>query len=152
MAHADAISPSVINGVGYTLIAVTSLVVIARYAASIRRFRDFKAEDYLLLVAYAFFLELSVLYIVISPVLYRLAALENGAIPVYPTVSQDGVQMQIFVFVCTTSLWMCLWMIKFSLLSIYKRFLTGKAYYVAWWTIMALCILVTRHFSRQKDR
>lgn len=144
MAHADAIRPAAIKGIGYALIVLTSLVVIARYAASIRRFRDFKAEDYLLIVAYAFFLELTILYIIICPVMYRLAALQEGSIPIYPTVSQDGVRMQIFIFVATNSLWLCLWMIKFSLLSMYKRFLSGKAYAIAWWTILIFCVLV-RH-------
>jgi uncharacterized membrane protein len=136
------VRPDTIQSTGYALIAVTSIVVLARYVALVRRFSDLKAEDYLLSVAYVFFVALTVLYIIISPVIFRLARLRAGLIKPYPTVEQDGRQLQIFYFVTTSSLWLCLWMVKFSLLSMYKRFLTGKVYIVAWWTITTFCTLV----------
>lgn len=142
MSQGESVTESAVKGTGYALIVVTSLVVIARFAGLVRRLKDLKAEDYLLLVAYALFIELSVLYIIITPAVFRLAALQKGLIAPYPTVEQDGHQMQIFMFVTTISLWLCLWMIKFSLLSMYKRFLSGKAYIVAWWTIITCCALV----------
>lgn len=143
MAYADdAVTQAAIKGTGYALIVVTSLVILARYAASIRSIRDLKAEDYLLLVAYAFFIELTVLYILITPAVFRLAALQQGTIPPYPTIAEDSRRMQIFFFVTTSSLWLCLWMVKFSLLAMYKRLIGGKAYIIAWWTIMTLCVLV----------
>lgn len=134
--------PMTIKATGIALIVLTSLVVVVRFAGSVRRFKDLKAEDYLLIVGYLFFLELSILYIYITPAIFRLAALAAGEIPLYPTVMQDSVQLQIVFFVTTSSLWICLWMIKFSLLSMYKRLLVGKQYLVAWWAIMVSCILV----------
>lgn len=134
--------PSTIKGTGIALIVLTSLVVATRFFGSIRSFKDLKAEDYLLIVAYIFFLELSILYIYLSPVIFRLAAVGAGTIPPYATVSEDGLRLQTVFFVTTSSLWLCLWMIKFSLLAMYKRLLVGKKYLIAWWVIMGLCVLV----------
>ncbi|KAJ5159089.1 uncharacterized protein N7500_008740 [Penicillium coprophilum] len=110
-----------IKGTGIALIVLTTLVIGARFAGSVRSLKDLKAEDYLLIVAYIFFLELSILYIYISPVILRLA--------------------ETVFFVTTSSLWICLWMIKFSLLAMYKRLLVGKKYLIAWWIIMGTCVL-----------
>lgn len=134
--------PKIIQRTGIALIVLTSLVVVARFAGSLRRPKDLKAEDYLLIVGYIFFLELGILYIYIAPVIFRLAALQAGTIPLYATVPQDSVRLQIVFFVTTSSLWICLWMIKFSLLSMYKRLLVGKAYLIAWWAIMGFTTLV----------
>lgn len=136
--------PTTIKATGIALIVLTSLVVVVRFVGSVRRFKDLKAEDYFLIVGYIFFLELSIVYIYIAPVIFRLAALSAGEIPLYPTVMQDSVQLQIVFFVTTSSLWICLWMIKFSLLSMYKRLLVGKQYLIAWWAIVVSCILVWR--------
>ncbi|OQE37822.1 hypothetical protein PENCOP_c009G05087 [Penicillium coprophilum] len=130
-----------IKGTGIALIVLTTLVIGARFAGSVRSFKDLKAEDYLLIVAYIFFLELSILYIYISPVILRLAEVGAGTIPPYATISDDGLKLQTVFFVTTSSLWICLWMIKFSLLAMYKRLLVGKKYLIAWWVIMGTCVL-----------
>ncbi|KAJ5827592.1 hypothetical protein N7447_004355 [Penicillium robsamsonii] len=132
---------STIKGTGIGLIVLTSLVIVIRFAGSIRSFKDLKAEDYLLIVAYIFFLELSILYIYISPVILRLADVGAGRIAPYATISDDGLKLQTVFFVTTSSLWICLWMIKFSLLTMYKRLLVGKKYIIAWWVIMGSCVL-----------
>ncbi|KAK4862945.1 hypothetical protein LT330_010719 [Penicillium expansum] len=133
--------PSTIKGTGIALIVLTSLVVGTRFVGSIRSFKDLKAEDYLLIVAYIFFLELSILYIYISPVIFRIAAVGAGTIPPYAAISEEGLRLQTVFFVTTSSLWLCLWMIKFSLLAMYKRLLVGKKYLIAWWVIMGFCVL-----------
>ncbi|KAJ5436960.1 hypothetical protein N7445_007845 [Penicillium cf. griseofulvum] len=130
-----------IKGTGIALIVLTSLVIAARFAGSIRSFKDIKTEDYLLLVAYIFFLELSILYIYISPVILRIAEVTAGTIPPYATLPDDGLKLQTVFFVTTSSLWICLWMIKFSLLAMYKRLLVGRKYLIAWWIIMVFCVL-----------
>ena len=134
--------PETIKGAGIALIVLTSLVVGTRFAGAIRSYKDLKGEDYLLIIAYIFFLELSILYIYISPAIFRIAAVGAGTIPPYATISEDGLRLQIVFFVTTSSLWLCLWMIKFSLLAMYKRLLVGKKYIIAWWVIMGFCILV----------
>ncbi|KAJ5286063.1 hypothetical protein N7524_001369 [Penicillium chrysogenum] len=130
-----------IKGTGISLIVLTSLVVGTRFAGLIRSFKDLKAEDYLLIVAYIFFLELSILYIYIAPAIFRIAAVSAGTIPPYATISEDGLRLQTVFFVTTSSLWLCLWMVKFSLMAMYKRLLVGKKYIIAWWVIMGFCVL-----------
>lgn len=129
-------------GTGYTLIIVTSSIIIARLCKALVRPKELKAEDYLLFVAYAFFMELTVLYIIVTPIIFRLAAVADGQLKPYPTIMQDSLKLQTYFFVTTSSLWLCLWMVKFSLLSLYKRLLTGKTYLIAWWAIMTFCVLV----------
>ncbi|CAP92972.1 Pc16g03020 [Penicillium rubens Wisconsin 54-1255] len=128
-----------IKGTGISLIVLTSLVVGTRFAGLIRSFKDLKAEDYLLIVAYIFFLELSILYIYIAPAIFRIAAVSAGTIPPYATISEYGLRLQTVFFVTTSSLWLCLWMVKFSLMAMYKRLLVGKKYIIAWWVIMGFC-------------
>jgi hypothetical protein len=141
-ATSEGFGPGTIKATGIALIVLTSLVVLVRFIGSVRRPKELKAEDYLLVIGYIFFLELSILYIYIAPVIFRLAALSAGTIAPYPTVMDDSVKLQIVFFVTTSSLWICLWMVKFSLLSMYKRLLVGKQYLLAWWAIVILCILV----------
>ncbi|KAJ5407977.1 hypothetical protein N7509_001860 [Penicillium cosmopolitanum] len=140
-ATSEGFGPGTIKATGIALIVLTSLVVLVRFIGSVRRPKELKAEDYLLVIGYIFFLELSVLYIYIAPVIFRLAALSAGTIAPYATVMDDSVKLQIVFFVTTSSLWICLWMVKFSLLSMYKRLLVGKQYLLAWWVIVILCIL-----------
>lgn len=134
--------PETIKGTGIALIVLTSLVVGTRFVGSIRSFKDIKAEDYLLVVGYLFFLTLSILYIYIAPAIFRLAAVRDGTLALYPTYKEDARQLQIVFFVTTSSLWLCLWMIKFSLLAMYKRLLVGKKYRIAWWVILGGCVVV----------
>lgn len=134
--------PETIKATGIALIVLTSLVAAARFVGSIRGLKDIRAEDCLLLVAYVFFLELSILYIYVAPIIFRLDSLKNGLIPMYATVAQDTLQLQTVFFVTTSSLWICLWMVKFSLLSMYKRLVVGKAYIAAWWGITIACAAV----------
>lgn len=135
--------PDTIKGTGIALIVLTSLVLGARFAGSIQRFSDLKAEDYFLLIGYLFFLTLSILYIYIAPVILRLAALGAGKIGPYATYLEDARELQVVFFVTTSAFWLCLWMIKFSLLAMYKRLLVGRNYIIAWWVIVGFCVLVS---------
>lgn len=92
------VTPAAIKDTGYVLIGFTSLVVAVRLAGSIRQFKDIKAKDFLILIAYALFLELAILYIIITPVIFRLAALEGELLPMYTGVEHDSLRIQIFFF------------------------------------------------------
>ncbi|CAG8058304.1 unnamed protein product [Penicillium olsonii] len=134
--------PETIKATGIALIVLTTIVLAGRFAGSVRKLKDLKAEDYLLIVGYLFFLELTILYIYISPVIFRLAAVTAGTIGPYATIMEDSRRLQIVFFVTTSSLWLSLWMIKYSLLAMYKRLLVGKPYIIAWWVIVGFCTLV----------
>ncbi|KAJ5145519.1 uncharacterized protein N7515_000083 [Penicillium bovifimosum] len=133
--------PGTVKRTGIALIVLTSVVIGIRFIGSIRSLKDLRAEDYLLFVAYLFFLTLSILYIYIAPVIFRLAAVGSGSIPPYATFMEDAEKLQITFFVTTSSLWLTLWMTKFSLLAMYKRLLVGKQYLLAWWIITGACTL-----------
>lgn len=134
--------PETIKATGIALIVVTTIVLVGRFVGSVRKLKDLKAEDYLLLIGYLFFLELTILYIYIAPVIFRLAAVQAGTIAPYATIMEDSLRLQIVFFVTTSSLWISLWMVKYSLLAMYKRLLVGKVYLIAWWIIVGFCTLV----------
>ncbi|KAF9894027.1 hypothetical protein FE257_008999 [Aspergillus nanangensis] len=136
----DYVTPLAIQGTGYALIGLTTLVVIARFSTSLSRLKELKAEDYLLALAYAIFLVLAILYIIIAPTLFKIKAVQLGQTPPYATLMEDSFKLQAFFFFTTGSLWLCLWMIKFSLLAMYKRLLNGRAYFIAWWGLLGFCI------------
>ncbi|CAG7942942.1 unnamed protein product [Penicillium salamii] len=133
--------PETIKATGIALIVVTTIVLVGRFVGSVRKLKDLKAEDYLLLIGYLFFLELTILYIYIAPVIFRLAAVQAGTIAPYATIMEDSLRLQIVFFVTTSSLWISLWMVKYSLLAMYKRLLVGKVYLIAWWIIVGFCTL-----------
>lgn len=136
------VTANTVRGTGYALIAFTTIVVMTRFATNLSRIKELKAEDYLLALAYLIFLVLAILYIIIAPVLFKIKAVQEGQIQPYPTLLDDSIKLQSFFFFATGSLWMCLWMIKFSLLAMYKRLLNGRAYFIAWWALVGFCIAV----------
>jgi hypothetical protein len=106
--------------------------------------RRFSWEDGWLIAAWAVFVVITVLYLNIGPTIFRLEALAAGEIPLYPEVSDDGLSVQKTFFVTTSGLWICLWLIKASLLSLYKRLVgTVKSYLIAWWIVVGICVVVS---------
>ncbi|KAG2416114.1 hypothetical protein HFD88_007306 [Aspergillus terreus] len=114
--------------------------MVTRFGTTLSRIKELKAEDYLLAIAYLLFLVLAILYIIIAPTLYKIKAVQLQLIQPYPELPEDSLKLQIFFFFATGSLWLCLWMVKFSLLAMYKRLLNGRAYFIAWWALLGFCI------------
>ncbi|EAU31475.1 predicted protein [Aspergillus terreus NIH2624] len=134
------VTSETIRGSGYALIVLTTLIVITRFGTTLSRIKELKAEDYLLAFAYLLFLVLAILYIIIAPTLYKIKAVQLQLIQPYPELPEDSLKLQIFFFFATGSLWLCLWMVKFSLLAMYKRLLNGRVYFIAWWALLGFCI------------
>ncbi|GAB1213146.1 hypothetical protein ATERTT37_002295 [Aspergillus terreus] len=134
------VTSETIRGSGYALIVLTTLIVITRFGTTLSRIKELKAEDYLLAFAYLLFLVLAILYIIIAPTLYKIKAVQLQLIQPYPELPEDSLKLQIFFFFATGSLWLCLWMVKFSLLAMYKRLLNGRVYFIAWWALLVMIL------------
>jgi ABC-type Mn2+/Zn2+ transport system permease subunit len=54
----------------YAMMALTSIFVLARIALQTLRQKKLAPEDYLIYLAYVFYMAMSVLYIVVTPPMY----------------------------------------------------------------------------------
>lgn len=131
--------------VAYSMLGVTSCVVIARAGLEISRSKRLTASDWLIYFSYSCYVTMCALYISLSPYMQRLYDVVNGKTPPYPGLAQDTVHMTKMIFAAPCMFWMTLWTVKFSLLLLYRRLLVGlpSRYRVIWWSIVALCVVVS---------
>ncbi|EEY16474.1 conserved hypothetical protein [Verticillium alfalfae VaMs.102] len=70
---------------------------------------------------------------------FLIAALEDlaaGRIPMYATILEDSLRIQKTFFVTTSGLWISLWLVKGSLLAVYKRLMVNlRLFTILWWTL-----------------
>lgn len=99
-----------------------------------------------MLLAFAFFLAMSISSVVVIPAMYRVTAVERGKSPPYATLMDDALMM-IKIFFCNSLLlFLTLWSVKFSLLFLYRRLMTGLPKQMRWWWgILVFSILVWLH-------
>jgi magnesium-transporting ATPase (P-type) len=128
----------------YAMMALTSMFVLARIAVQILHPKKLAPEDYLIYLAYVLYVVMSVLYILVTPPMYRLSDFISGKSPVYPLLMDDSMFIIKAFFANTMIFWCVLWMVKFSLLALYKRLLVGLhiVYIKIWWGVVCFCVLV----------
>ena len=93
----------------YAMIAVTTLVFVARTATRIWRPKPLAAEDYILLLAYLLFLSTTITYIVVTPYMYRISDVTLGKAPPYAEILDDSLFMIKIFFANTMLFWFALW-------------------------------------------
>jgi hypothetical protein len=132
-----------LRGTSIGMITATSLFCIARFTARWYKALRFQAEDIFMLMAWAFFLGMSISYVVLIPAMYRVNAVKSGKAPLYPTLLKDA-NLMIKIFFCNSMLlFMTLWSVKFSLLFLYRRLMTGLPKQMRWWwAVTIFCVLV----------
>lgn len=106
-------------------------------------------DDLFMLLAWIFFLALAINYVVITPTLYRVTAVQLGKEMIYPELEDDALKMIKIFFANTLLLWFSLWSVKFSLLFLYRRLMKGLPQLMRWWWIvMGFSIVVRQSYSR----
>ncbi|KAF2713428.1 hypothetical protein K504DRAFT_487837 [Pleomassaria siparia CBS 279.74] len=128
----------------YAMIALTSVFVVARVVTRFLRPRRLIVEDVLVTLSFVFFIAMSVLYIVVTPAIFRISvALTDPALQ-YATMLDDALFVTQIFFANTMIFWFVLWSVKFSLLALYKRLLNGvgnKTYAGVWWGVFVFCVV-----------
>jgi hypothetical protein len=134
--------------VASSMLGLTSLVILARVGLNILSPRHLTAPDYLVFVAFVFYIAMCVLYILVSPHMQRVYAVLNGDTAPYGNMAEDAIIMSKLFLAAHCMFWATLWPIKFSLLLLYRRLLVGvhKGYTIVWRAIVAICLLVS-HLS-----
>jgi hypothetical protein len=132
-----------LRGTSIAMITVASLFCIARFTARWYKAWRFQAEDIFMLLAWAFFLSMSMSYVVLIPAMYRINVMESGKVPLYPTLLKDA-NLMIKILICNSMLFCtALWSVKFSLLFLYRRLMNGLPKQMRWWwAVTIFCNLV----------
>jgi hypothetical protein len=116
--------------------------VFVRALARWLRVRTLQIEDFMLLFAFASYVTMLSLYLVVNPYLYRILAVAAGFSPFYPGMFTEGDKMLRLLFAVTTLFWTVLWSVKFSLLFFFRRLSRGlPSYTKAWWLISVITFL-----------
>ena len=131
--------------VAYSMLGVTSCVVLARVGFNLVKPKRLTVSDYLVFFAFSCYATMCALYITLSPYMQRLYDFINGRSPPYPEMEQENAKMTKMIFAAPCLFWMTLWSIKGSLLFLYRRLLAGlpKGYTAIWWCIAGICLLVS---------
>lgn len=82
-------------------------------------------DDYILYFALAIHLALCSLYIADLPYLYRFFSVASGEAAPYPTLAEDYYHMMQISFAVTAFFWTTLWAVKFSILFLFRKIMTG---------------------------
>ncbi|KIX97937.1 uncharacterized protein Z520_06015 [Fonsecaea multimorphosa CBS 102226] len=136
------VSQRVLLGVAYSMLGITTVVFLARALVRVRQPKRFVAEDFFLLLAYLFFLSLTIMYIVLAPTMFRVTDATTGKIPIYPTILADSLFMIKIFFANTMIFWFTLYSVKFAFLCLYRRLMMGIPMYLKlWWAAVGFCVL-----------
>ncbi|CAO2652282.1 Nn.00g005650.m01.CDS01 [Neocucurbitaria sp. VM-36] len=127
----------------YAMIALTSTVFVARIIVQIWRRKTVEMQDIWLYIAFAAYLTFSILYIIITPIFFKLEALTKGELTGWVGMQQDIKLASEIMWSSGMEFWTCLWCVKFSLLALYKKLLVGmpNAYLWTWWGTLVFCII-----------
>ncbi|KAK2768273.1 hypothetical protein FQN54_000126 [Arachnomyces sp. PD_36] len=128
---------------GYTFIGVTSAFCISRFSLRLWRAAGFQMDDLFMLLAWLFFLGLAINYIVITPILYRVTAVQMGEEMLYVDLEDDALLMIKIFFANTMLFWFSLWSVKISLLFLYRRLMKGLPQLMRWWWVVMGFTLVS---------
>lgn len=142
----SAITENELLGTNIAMIAVVSIVVMIRVSVQVIRRKKLDVQDYLVYVAFAFHLTMSILGVIITPLMYLMDDVALGKRPPYPGLVADTAHMAKLIFSGQLCFWFCLWAVKFSLLALYKNLMAGlpSIYMKAWWSVVGICLLVSK--------
>ncbi|CAN9121313.1 unnamed protein product [Alternaria alternata] len=140
---ADWISQHDLLRIDYAMLAMTSIVFVARIGVQAWRRKPIEAQDILLYIAFAAYLAFTILYIVITPIFFKIQELQLGRIVPWPTMMKDVILASRVMWQSGIEYWTCLWFVKFSLLALYKKLLSGmpKNYLYIWWGTLIFCVV-----------
>ena len=125
------------------MIALATSFTIARFTIRGIKRRFWPPEDAAVFLAWACVVALCSGYIVVTPAVYRIAAVGSGKAAPYPTLKQDATFLVDIFFPNTLLLWCCLWLVKAALLMQCRRLIERqRRYMIVWWCIVAFTATV----------
>lgn len=142
--RATPLTEHAILGADYAMIALVSIFVFSRLVFYVARHKKFELQDFLIYLAYAFYLSRCALYIIVTPILFKIQDITTGVLPLPADFNQTAGLVSRLIFSAQLCFYSCLWLVKFSLLCLYKKLLLGlpPVYIWLWWALFVLCFLV----------
>ncbi|RMZ68762.1 cfem domain-containing [Pyrenophora seminiperda CCB06] len=130
------------------VLAVVSVIMVARILLYFVKRKTLRAGDYLVFLAYAIFVAQCILYINIAPLNDRVFAVQEGKVPYYPELLADAHLLGRLYFPVLISYWILLWLVKFGLLLFYRKLMLNLpgVYDKIWWSIVIFCAIVSSPF------
>jgi hypothetical protein len=129
----------------YAMITLSSVFILARIVTTqLVRPKRFLPQDLIIYLAYILYLIMAFLYILVTPILFRLTAVGEKRLKPYPTLKDDH-KFMVRVFFCNTLLFWCiLWSVKLGFLMLYKKLMEGlhNVYIKLWWGVVGFWFLV----------
>jgi uncharacterized membrane protein YidH (DUF202 family) len=141
--YEELVSERHFHEVTYTMVVLASLFTFTRVGIQIWKRKSMQLQDYLLYTAYTLFLVMSICYLVIIPKVYMIGRVSNGLMLPWPTMAADVIMYIRMMFVTTMFFWLSLWLVKLSLLALYRKLLTGlpHIYIKLWWAVFIFCLV-----------
>lgn len=128
---------------GYCMIAFTTCFIVARFVIRTIKHQFYPPEDLMVILAWMCHEALCVLYIRVTPAVYRISAVGRGETAVYPTLKEDAEFLTRMFFPSTLLLWFCLWLSKAALLLQCRRLIVKQQRYLGfWWSSVVFTSLV----------
>jgi hypothetical protein len=133
----------------YAMLTLTSTVFVARVIVQIWRRKNIEWQDIWLYIAFAAYLTMCILYTHIAPTFFKLERINQGHVEYWDDMQKDIKLTTEIIFTSGVLFWTCLWAVKFSLLSLYKKLLLGLeiGWTYTYWGIVVFCVLVSRQIS-----
>ena len=128
------------------MLTLTSLFILARIVTNhITRPKRWLLQDGIVYFGFALYISMVVMYIMVTPILFRLTAVGEKRLKPYPELRNEHKFMVKVFFVNSMMLWFILWTIKFSFLHLYRKLMEGlhNVYIKLWWATSAFCFLVS---------
>lgn len=129
------------------MLALSTVFVVARVVCTqLTRPKRWILQDFFVYLAFLLFLAMAILYILVTPILFRLTAVGEKRLKPYPTLKDEHKFMVRVFFVNSMMLWFILWTIKFSFLILYKNLMEGlrDIYFKLWCAVSVFSFLVCR--------
>jgi len=129
----------------YAMVVLASAIMLVRIGVQVWRRKAMELQDYLIYLAFALFLALSICYLVNISTIFDISKVLVGSLEPWPTFQSDFVLNVRIVFVTTVLFWLTLWSVKLSLLALYKKLLEGlpRVWTRLWWAVFTFCIVVS---------
>lgn len=127
------------------MLALATIVTIARGYVQARRRKPMESQDYLLFTGYMLFLAMSVSTLLVSSKIFMISKVQSHLIPPPITLKADiiwGVRM---VNACNVLFLLSLWTVKLSFMALYRKLIKGLPgpYTQLWWMVIIFCLLVS---------
>lgn len=124
------------------MMTLGTIFIIARLTIRTIKRRFFLGEEILIFTAWACMMAECINYIILSPAVYRIAAVARHERPADADIIKDwDLALRLFV-VGGLLFWSCLWSVKIALLLQCKRLVERqRAHVTIWWCILAFTIV-----------